>query len=142
MLALLLSALLSCASVTHSWAAWYRTEGQEPQRRLVFPVDMAAANAVRHMLHAPLWMTGVQPSGTPARLAQWDGKPRAPLSATLSALVDELPVSSGTADFARVLEWFAPRYQAWKADPSKAITEAEVLGVFPTFFSSSSAASV
>jgi hypothetical protein len=37
----------------------------------------------------------------------------------------------GVPNLGRAKEWFMPRYAAWKADPSKVITEAEVLEVWP-----------
>lgn len=98
---------------------------------------MYAANAFRHMLGAPLWMTTMQPEGTPGRQADWDGQHSAPLLDNLAAALhdrDGTPLT-GAANFTAALEWFAPRYQAWKADPSQVITEADVLAVLPSFFS-------
>jgi hypothetical protein len=94
------------------------------------------ANAFRHIMHAPLWMTRTQRLGTPGKHAQWDGDSRAPLMRTLTASIEglgDMPVS-GTANFTRTLEWFFPRYLEWKDDSSKAITTAEVLSVWPSLF--------
>lgn len=48
-----------------------------------------------------------------------------------------MPVS-GKANFTRALEWFVPRYHAWKKDSSKLITEVDVLSVWPTLFGGAS----
>lgn len=42
----------------------------------------------------------------------------------------------GIANFTRALQWFKPRYDAWLADPSQAITDADVLEAWPTMFDS------
>lgn len=119
-----------------SWAGWFRTVERAAQFTMTFPVDMNVVNALRHIVHAPLWMTNIQQRGTPGKHAQWDGQQRAPLMETLTASLEgrgPMPVS-GAANFTRTLEWFLPRYQAWKADPSNAITEADVLAVWPSLF--------
>lgn len=77
----------------------------------------------------------MQPKGTPGRHAKWDGDQYAPLMKTLSASLQ----GQGAANFTRALEWFVPRYQAWKADPSQAVTEADVLEVYPSLFADSPA---
>lgn len=92
--------------------------------------------AFRHILHTPIWMKNLQPQGTPARLALWDGKSSPPLLKTLSKILAQDNMAAQSANFTRVTEWFVPRYQAWKADPSKAITDADVLELLSTLFTS------
>lgn len=82
---------------------------------------------------APLWMTRKQPLGTPGVNATWEGNPRAPLARALDGSMGN-PQASGPANFKRALEWFKPRYEAWKADPRDAITDAEVLAAWPQMF--------
>jgi hypothetical protein len=88
------------------------------------------------MVMAPFWMTNIQPKGTQGLHAQWAGKARPPLTDALtSQWKGQGRVKlSGTADLSRALEWFGPRYQQWKADPSKPITETDVLEAWPKLF--------
>lgn len=85
---------------------------------------------------APLWMTSTQRKGTPGREAQWEGNPRAPLSVALSSSLysGRGAASLATANFTRAQEWFEPRYAAWRADPRKALTTADVLAAWPSMF--------
>lgn len=101
-------------------------------------------NAFKHMMLAPLWMNSMQPHGTPGWQANWDGHPHAPLSRTLgksAAGEGDMPVS-GTANFTAALEWFKPRYDAYKANPNNTISAADVLAAWPGFFSGSSRSAV
>lgn len=43
-------------------------------------------------------------------------------------------IASGVANMTKALEWFRPRYEAFKADPSKAITFEDVAAVWPELF--------
>jgi hypothetical protein len=94
------------------------------------------------MVMAPLWMSNIQPQGTPGQHAQWGGKAQPPLTHTLSSLWNGQGrvQLSGVADLARALEWSVPRYQQWKADPSKPITDADVLQAWPALFDAGRAA--
>lgn len=99
-----------------------------------WPVELSGVQAFRHMLHAPIWMKNLQLQGTPARLALWEGNSSPPLLKTLSTMLAQDNMAARSANFTRVLEFFVPRYQAWKADPSKAITDADVLELMRTLF--------
>lgn len=100
-------------------------------------------NAFKHMMLAPLWMNNMQPHSTPGWQATWDdGHYHAPLSHTLAqsaAGQGDMPVLGKTANFTAALEWFKPRYAAFKADPTNTISVADVLAAWPGFFSGGSA---
>jgi hypothetical protein len=94
------------------------------------------------MVMAPFWMTNIQPKGTPGLHAQWAGKPRPPLTQALTSQWKSQGHTqlTGAADLGRALEWFGPRYQQWKADPSKPILQADVLQAWPGMFDAGRAA--
>jgi len=98
-----------------------------------------AINALRHILHAPVWTQRLQAKGTPGRLATWGGNPRAPAmkffsEAWTTFITNGTGIASGVANMTKALEWFRPRYDAFKADPSKAITFDDVAAVWPQLF--------
>lgn len=122
---------------THRWSTWYDIKYVD---NAGFADPHHVSNAFKQYSMAPLWMTNVQPKGTPARLATWDGNARAPLSLALyEALVGFGPMAvGGPANFTAAKEWFVPRYAAWKADPSKALTQADVLLAWQDMFTTGS----
>lgn len=85
---------------------------------------------------SPLWMTRMQPEGTPGRLASWGGDSMAPLLRALggASVADAVVPVSGAANFTRTVEWFMPRYRAYQADAKASITPADVLIAWPQLF--------
>lgn len=116
------------------WSTWFKAG--DTGSTLALPAELQSANAVRHMVMAPLWMTNIQPKDTPGHQAQWAGKPRPPLTTSMTTLWKRQGrvQLSGAADLGRALEWFGPRYQQWKADPSKPVLQADVLEAWPSMF--------
>lgn len=74
---------------------------------ITLPLALNDANAFRHMVHAPVWMTDMQAKGTPGRQAHWNSSDgRAPL---LNTLTHSLNADvAGAANFTRALEWCPP----------------------------------
>jgi hypothetical protein len=89
------------------------------------------------MMLSPVWMnakTSVDTDASPNHRASSGAGARS-LSATdrIAGIEINLRVpASAVVNLARAVEWFVPKYQQWKADPSKAITEDDVLSVWPT----------
>lgn len=115
------------------WAGMFKRSSTQ-HRLKAWPVEQNALQAFRQIVHAPLWMKRDLPKGTPARLALWEGKDSPPLKQAVDAFFKQDAVEGQPANFTRALEFFVPRYQAWKADPSNAITDADVLELLPTLF--------
>lgn len=101
------------------------------------PVDVSlvgADQAAQHMLYSPLWMKRQQATGTAAKEGQWEPEGHGDQVRKYAHAATDINHAkhAGMAEgrvlsYAATREWFRPRYAAWKADPSKAITEADVL---------------
>ena len=92
-----------------------------------------ALTAVLHMQHAPAWMHRSHPVGVA-------GKDAAAKGAVIFNAEGEglIPVSNAKArfqeagkaiNFVALRDWFLPRYKAYKADPSKSVTVADVAAI-------------
>lgn len=96
------------------------------------PAGLSGADQVaQHYLYAPMWMKHSQPLGTAGSDVQaLDNAPTAAYSRVADVINDakEPHIKSGKAlSFEAVRAWFVPRYAAWKADPSKAISVKDVV---------------
>ena len=94
---------------------------------MLLDVSLTGADqAAQHYLYAPIWMNRLQPLGTPATARH--GHEAFSFTANKINKAKEFHENTGKVlSYAAVQKWFKPRYAAWKADPSKVITEADVL---------------
>lgn len=94
-----------------------------------------APAVVHHYLLAPIFMTKVQPLGTLATEAVWPrpdrpARPTSPLWPGFLPLLNlaKDKVAQGLVlDFKQVQDWFLPRYTAWQANSTAAITQQDML---------------
>lgn len=101
--------------------------------------DGSADNlAALHYQHAPVYMQKTQRTGIA-------GKDAVNKGAIIPSAEGEglMPIWAAKAPFekagralntAALRDWFVPRYQAWKAEPTKAVTVAEVAVVMASDF--------
>lgn len=98
------------------------------------PEGMQGAHiAALQYQHAPAFMTRSHPVGTSGKEAAQKGEVIA--IAEGEGLVpiwcakEPFQTAGKAINFPALRDWFVPRYQAWKADPTKAVTVEEVVAV-------------
>lgn len=77
------------------------------------PGVIRAATLAQHQLLAPLYTQHLQPLGTPARTATWDGAEAWPQWGAVRAHIKHLVAASDSTALANIQAWFKPNHEAW-----------------------------
>lgn len=94
------------------------------------PGVIKAATLVQHQLLAPLYTQHLQPLGTPARTATWDGAEAWPQWAAVRAHIKHLVAASDSTALANIQAWFKPHHKAWVSQGVAVSTE-QVVSMLP-----------
>lgn len=86
--------------------------------------------AVPLYTQAPLWMTRIQPLGTPGTNGSWNGNPLWPGLADIGAANKPHLDAGESLNYVALRGWFLQRFDEWLSNgASAAITLEEVVGV-------------
>jgi hypothetical protein len=82
-------------------------------------------NVIAHICTFPLWMTHVQPVGTPGSLGQWNGAPVWPALYKLAAIIKSNNIQGKRLNVSAIHDWGMLKYRTWQNNSTIVPTSSE-----------------